>query len=145
MAKNQISVYISDSSRSWIKKFPPAETNGGSVGFVANWAIQQLRRGALTAYQMLDNDERVAVVSSLNGFVPDPGFSNLALHVGDWFAMDSGLMLEWDNDKIDALVSKLTALNPTQTMGLICWGLSFWRAEELGDIDEYARDHRGLV
>ena len=145
MAKNQYGVYISDDSRTWIERFAPVDTKSGSVGFAADWAIQQFKRGALQAYQALDQEERVAVIASLNGFVPDTRMASIAMHVLDWVELDSGMMLEWDKDKIDILVAKLKDFTPTQTMGLVCWGLGFWRPKELENIEAYAEDHTRLV
>jgi hypothetical protein len=154
MAKNQMSVYISDSSRRWIEKFHPTDTKSGSVGFIAEWAIHRLRSGLLDAFRALDQEERVVVIASLKDFTLDPDMVDLGTHAKNWLSSMEGKIDFWYDyeGETEAFINKLNKLNPAQTMALICWGLAFWQNNTRAaddefvviEIDRYAEDSRDL-
>lgn len=117
MKKAKVNLYLSESALAWLERFPPCNTKSGSVGFVAEWAVQQLRRGTIQAFQLLDLDERTAILQ----FKPSPKTEDLAARVREWFELDSGQLLGWDSAKKDALIAKLEAFTPAQALGLACW------------------------
>lgn len=117
MRKQKINIYLLESALAWLERFPPCKTKSGSVGFVAEWAIRQLRRGTIQAFQLLDLDERTAILQCK----PSTKTEDLAGEVREWFELDRGQLLGWDSAKKDALIAKLEAFTPAQALGLACW------------------------
>lgn len=117
MRKEKIGLYMSESAIAWLERFPPQGTKSGSVGFIAEWAVRQLRKGAIQAFRALDSDERAAILQCK----PSPETEALAAKVREWFELDRGQLLGWDAAKKEALIEKLEAFTPAQALGLACW------------------------
>jgi hypothetical protein len=142
-SKSKIQGYISNSSEAFFNSFPPCETNGGTVAFIMDWAANVLRGGAIQAVNLLDIEERRAVVASVNNLRLSPRISGLGPQMADWFSMDEGVRWDWPQEKISELVKKLSVLSPSQTMGLVLWAKAFFIGEKK-DIDVYVADFSRL-
>lgn len=144
MAKQHVTIYLSDLSGKWLEAFPPAGTKSGSAAFVAEWGVSQLRRGAVTAFQALAPEEREAVIRSASGSGLDVRIANIADRTRERLAIDGGQTPEWPEEKTRALAEKLKSFSPAQTMGLLCWARGYY-AKEGASLSEYANDLAGLL
>lgn len=144
MAKQHVTIYLSVLNSKWLEVFPPADTKSGSVAFVSEWGVSQLRRGAVTAFQALVPEEREAIIQSVSELGLDVRIANIADRTREWLTLDGGQMLEWPEEKIRALVEKLKSFSPTQTMGLLCWARGYYEKEG-ASLSEYANDLAGLL
>ena len=148
--KTGVRIYVDSAGLEWLNAFPPSNTQCGNVSACADWAIAQLRKGAVSAVSRLDVHEREAIISSLgshrNASIwghAHAGADSLALHVEDWFATGSGVSWRWKGQQVLSLATKIRAMNPSEVAGLICWARGYWKNEgtprEVG-IRQYAED-----
>lgn len=148
MAKKDIKIYVQEDNINWVDNYPMGESRCGSVSTAADWAITQIRRGAKTAFLALDLDERKAVIASLNSTIWDfikQGPESLAWHLEDWFVMDGGMMWEWEESKVKALLEKVKAFSPAETAGIVCWSQGFWHDCDNQELDKWADDLSRLM
>lgn len=148
MPKKDIKIYVQEDNINWIDNYPMGESRCGSVSTAADWAITHIRRGAKTAFLALNLDERRAVIASLNGTIWDfikQGPESLAWHLQDWFKMDGGMMWEWQEDKVKALLDKVRSFNPAEIAGIVCWSQGFWQDCDNQELDKWADDLSRLM
>ncbi len=148
--KKDIKIYVQEDNIKWIDTYPMGGSRCGSVSTAADWAITQIKRGAKTAFLALNLDERRAIIASLNGTIWDfikQGPVSLALHLQDWFRMDSGMMWEWEEGKIKSLLDKIKAFSPAEIAGIVCWAQGFWQDcnNQEQELDKYADDLSKLI
>ena len=149
--RESISIYLRSGTLSWIDKNPLEHSRCASVSTAAEWGILQLRRGARSAFKKLDDDERGAVIYGISNLVWDftqQSTESLVSHYEEWFEVDFGRYLEWDEVMIGSLLNKLKTLNSSEVAGLICWAKGYWSEREKKpdlQIGDYANDLSRLV
>ena len=137
--KKQLSIYLSQENNRWIENNPAGDTPSASANILFDWSVRQLRRGAFSAFQCLSQEERQVIIKSVSSLTLTQETPNLSARTEEWLTLDAGRTLEWPAGKKEKLIEKLTKLDATQTMGLICWARGFW-VHGHKDIEVYSED-----
>ena len=140
MAKKRTTVYYNEEAAKWLQQYPAADTTGGSLNIILDWATTNLMFAQKRVFAGLDEDERKALVMvCFNDYYPDFRNPSLALLVKDWFEIGEGSLLEWHKEKIEDLVSKLASLNPIENFAIALWAKGYTQTHEEMEIEKYCK------
>ena len=137
MPKKRTTVYYSEEVSKWLKLYPAADTTGGSLNIILDWATNSLMFAQKRVFASLDEDDRKALVMAcFNTFWPEYRNPSLDLLVNDWFEIAEGALLEWQKEKVAALVSKLASLNPIENFAIALWAKGYTQVHEGMEIEQ---------
>jgi hypothetical protein len=110
------------------------------------WGAAMLLQGVRSGLSKLDSDERLSIIGTVNGLLPIPlevssSGPALGYDVKDFFTIGDGAFWGWREDKISALIERLTAMNPIEAAGLVCWGVKAWRLYGEQDSAEFMKEY----
>ena len=143
--------YIHGDDLIWLQNNPLFSSLDSSVDHICNTCgIEQVRAGALSAYEKLTPDERadlVCIISTLSETdLITTGLTGLAREYFAWAWANMGEPEDTPSLEVEMFINTLESFTPAETMGIQCWAKGFWARCAKGDApSDFANDKTPLL
>lgn len=135
---NESPPYVHGDDLIWLQNNPPFSSLDSCVDHICNTCgIEQVRAGALSAYEKLTPEERadlVCIISPLSeSDLIATDLTELAREFFAWALENMGEEPDTPKLEIEMFINTLESFTPAETLGMQCWAKGFWARCARGD------------